>query len=75
MVQSLIHLPNVIVLAYLKVPKVAEPGPTDTPTDRPTEFAIAICHLVNTKCHKNSNIEVRYVSYIYLSVVKTFVKN
>jgi len=28
------------------VPKVAKPGPT--------EFAIAICHLVNTKCHKNS---------------------
>ena len=22
-----------------------------TGIDRPTEFAIAICHLVNTKCH------------------------
>ena len=24
-----------------------------TGTDRPTEFAIAVCHLANTKCHKN----------------------
>jgi len=30
------------------VPKVAKLGPTD----RLTGFAIAICHLVNTKCHK-----------------------
>ena len=52
MVRSPIRLPNFIVLAYLEVPKVAKPGPTDT-TDRPTEFAIAICHLANTKCHKN----------------------
>ena len=42
-----------IVLAYLEVPKIAKPGPTDWQTDRPTEFAIAICHLVNSKCHKN----------------------
>jgi len=49
MVRSLIRLPNSIVLAYLEVPKVVKPGPTD----RPTEFAIGICHLVNTKCHKN----------------------
>ena len=39
------------------MPKGAKPGPTDRqtdrPTDRPTKLAIAICHLVNTKCHKN----------------------
>ena len=44
----MIRLPNFIVLAYLEVPKVAKPGPT--------ELAIAICHLVNTKCHKNVEI-------------------
>jgi len=31
------------------VAKVAKPGQTD----RPTEFAIAVGHLVDTKCHKN----------------------
>ena len=44
-------LPNFIVLVHLEVPNLAKPGPTD----RPTEFAIAICHLVDTKCHKNSS--------------------
>ena len=33
------------------MPIVAKPGPTD----RPTEFATAICHLVNAKCQKNNN--------------------
>ena len=28
-----------------------------TGTDRPTEFAIAICHLVNAKCHKREEEE------------------
>ena len=31
------------------MPKVAKQGPTDIPT----ESAIAICHLVNIKYHKN----------------------
>jgi len=43
------RLPNFIVLAYLEVPNAAKPGQID----RPTEFAIANCHLVNTKCHKS----------------------
>ena len=46
----MIRLPNVIVLADLEVPTVAKPGQRD----RTTEFAIAICHLVDTKCHKNT---------------------
>ena len=40
-------MPSFIVLASLEVPEVAKPGQTD----RQTEFAIAICQLVNTKCH------------------------
>ena len=40
-------MPNFIVLAYPEVAKLAKPGQTD----RPTEIAIATCHLV--KCHKN----------------------
>ena len=32
--RSLICLPNVIVLAYLEVPKLAKPGQTDRQTDR-----------------------------------------
>ena len=31
-----------------------------TGTDRPTEFAIAICPLVNTKCHKNRSLQLEF---------------
>ena len=34
------------------MPELAKPGPTDRQTNRQTEIAIAICHLVNTKGHK-----------------------
>jgi len=45
------RLPNFIVLAYLEVPEVAKPRPTD----KPTKFPIAISHLVNSKCHKKKS--------------------
>ena len=31
---------------------------TDRQTDRPTEFAIAICRLVDTKCHKKQGFQL-----------------
>ena len=52
MVWSQICLSNFIILTYLEVPELAKLGPTD----RLTEFVIAICHLVNTKCHKNQEL-------------------